>query len=246
MEYIRWMKAQPGYDPNTRHCLYGLDADLIMLGLCTHEPHFSLLREEVKFGKQSKRTSTPEETQFYLLHLSLMREYLDLEFQALKNTLKFPYDLESIIDDWVSCISYCACRHACNFRPICFTCFIFFSKVLMGFLVGNDFIPHLPHVHIASGALPMLYNAYKEVLPTLDGYINEKGHLRLDRFQKFMEKLSSFDINQFKETYADMKYFESKTNRKMGSDSNHKVIYCFRSYETSCPSTMILLPLTIF
>lgn len=57
-----------------------------MLGLITHEPHFSLLREEVRFtGRMSqKRSSAPEETTFHLLHLSLMREYLDYEFAELK------------------------------------------------------------------------------------------------------------------------------------------------------------------
>lgn len=47
MEYIRYMKSKSDYDSNTRHCLYGLDADLVMLGLCTHELNFALLREEV-------------------------------------------------------------------------------------------------------------------------------------------------------------------------------------------------------
>ncbi|KAK9681238.1 Xrn1 helical domain [Popillia japonica] len=189
MDYIRYMRAQPGYDPNTRHCLYGLDADLIMLGLCTHEPHFSLLREEVKFGKKStKRKSSPEEITFFLLHLSLMREYLELEFKELHDDKKmtFPYDIEKIIDDWV----------------------------LMGFLVGNDFIPNLPNLHIVNGSLPVLYETYMKVLPTFDGYINESGTLNLTRFEKFMQTLASIDLDSFQEQYADIKYFEMKTGRR--------------------------------
>ncbi|PNF32574.1 5'-3' exoribonuclease 1 [Cryptotermes secundus] len=195
MDYIRYMKSQPDYDQNTRHCLYGLDADLIMLGLCSHEPHFSLLREEVKYGRKAKqqRTSTPEETKFFLLHLSLMREYLELEFEVLKTTLPFPFDIEKIIDDWV----------------------------LMGFLVGNDFIPPLPDMHIINGALPTLYEAYIDVLPTLGGYVNEGGTLNLERFKKYMERLSAFDFEQFRETYADLKYFQGKTGRRLGSKERH-------------------------
>ncbi|XP_050302110.1 5'-3' exoribonuclease 1 [Anthonomus grandis grandis] len=193
MDYIRYIRSQPGYDPNTRHCLYGLDADLIMLGLCTHEPHFSLLREEVKFGKKStKRQSVPEEITFFLLHLSLMREYLEMEFSPLKDKLtKFEFDLENIIDDWV----------------------------LMGFLVGNDFIPHLPNLHIANGALPILYKAYMEVLPTLDGYINEGGELNLSRFEKFMQKLANFDLENFEEIREDLEYMSAKTGRKTTAHS---------------------------
>lgn len=47
--------------------------------------------------------SVPEEIRFALLHLSLMREYLELEFDSLKKSLKtFEFDIEKIIDDWVS------------------------------------------------------------------------------------------------------------------------------------------------
>jgi 5'-3' exoribonuclease 1 len=65
MEYIRLSKAQPDYNPNVRHCLYGLDADLIMLGLLSHDPHFCLLREEVKFGPARKKGNTRQAWLFF-------------------------------------------------------------------------------------------------------------------------------------------------------------------------------------
>lgn len=188
MEFIRSESRKPSHDPNTRHCLYGLDADLIMLGLTSHEPNFSLLREEVRFGgkKSQKRITAPEETTFHLLHLSLMREYIDYEFSEIRKHIGSDYDLERIIDDWI----------------------------LMGFLVGNDFIPHLPHLHINHDALPLLYKTYISVLPTLGGYLNENGHLNLRNFEKYLEKLSEFDREHFSEVFVDLKWFESKVGNK--------------------------------
>uniref|UniRef100_A0A8C6S1N2 5'-3' exoribonuclease 1 n=1 Tax=Nannospalax galili TaxID=1026970 RepID=A0A8C6S1N2_NANGA len=161
MEFIRSEKAKPDHDPNTRHCLYGLDADLIMLGLTSHEAHFSLLREEVRFGGKKTQSITTEK-------------------------ITFKYDIEKIIDDWI----------------------------LMGFLVGNDFIPHLPHLHINHDALPLLYGTYITILPELGGYINESGHLNLPRFEKYLVKLSDFDREHFSEVFVDLKWFESKVGNK--------------------------------
>ena len=78
------------------------------------------------------------QTNFFLLHLSLLREYLDLEFSSLATQIPFEYDLERIIDDFM----------------------------LMGIFVGNDFLPHLPDLHINEGALERIWDIYKAVLPT--------------------------------------------------------------------------------
>ncbi len=60
---------------------------------------------------------------------------------SLQTQLPFPYNLERIIDDWI----------------------------LLGYLLGNDFIPHLPNMHIHAESLTTLWDAYQVVLPQLDG-----------------------------------------------------------------------------
>lgn len=184
-EYIRRAKAQPDYDPNVRHCLYGLDADLIMLGLLSHDPHFCLLREEVTFGRQAtKKTKELEHQNFYLMHLCIVREYLELEFQELKGdgVLAFPYDMERIIDDFI----------------------------LMAFFVGNDFLPNLPNLHINEGALALMFKKYKEVLPKLGGYINEFGTINLERLGMLLDELSGVEYRFFEAEYQDEKWIRSK------------------------------------
>ena len=137
MQHIRDMKAQPNYSPNTRHCIYGQDADLIMLGLVTHEPHFTILREVIDFNFARNNPNAlkavkkfTKESDFQLLHLSVLREYLQMEFCHEAPNV----DLEHCIDDFV----------------------------FMTFLVGNDFLPHMPSLDIGDGAFDLLFKIYKE------------------------------------------------------------------------------------
>lgn len=193
MEYIRNAKAQPDYHPNVRHCLYGLDADLIMLGLLSHDPHFCLLREEVTFGRASKTKSKELEHQnFYLMHLCIVREYLELEFQDLKKEggTKIPFDMERIIDDFI----------------------------LMAFFVGNDFLPNLPNLHINEGALATMFRIYKQVLPQCDGYINEGGVINLSRLGLLLEELSKEEYRYFEVENSDLNWLKGKQIEANGEE----------------------------
>lgn len=190
MDYIRMFKTSNSFEPDTRHCIYGLDADLINLGLSTHEPYFSVLREEVSFSKNKQiKHCDPVRTNFQFLHLSLLREYIYYEFEELKDKMKFEFNLEKIIDDWI----------------------------LVNFLIGNDFLPHVPKFHINRRGVQYLYDAYKAILPKLDGYLNDNGKLVMGRYKKFLTQLSEYDFNLFNEKNFDFKILDQANEITFGS-----------------------------
>lgn len=183
MNFIRNLRSNTSdYNNNTRHCIYGLDADLIMLSLSTHAPHFALLREEVTFGRSSKQPKTLEQQNFYLLHISLLREYMELEFIDIADNLKFEYNFDKILDDFI----------------------------LIMFVIGNDFLPNLPDLHLNKGAFPVILQTFKEALLHLDGYINDNGTINLQRLKIWLEYLSQFELMNFEKDDIDVEWFNKQ------------------------------------
>jgi 5'-3' exoribonuclease 1 len=174
MDFIRQAKSHNGYDPNTRHCFYGADADLIMLSLLTHEPNFMIIREEhvVKKTKAGgvQRLDIQKTFNFQLIFISLLREYFQLEYSTLATKMRMRFDLERIIDD-----------------------FVFFC-----FFIGNDFLPSLTALDISEGSLDQLIDLYKELLPQMTDYITEDGKIYWDRAQPFIEMLGKHEVESFR------------------------------------------------
>ncbi|TKS75349.1 5'-3' exoribonuclease 2 [Collichthys lucidus] len=213
MDFIRRQRAQPNHDPNTHHCLCGADADLIMLGLATHEPNFTIIREEFKPNKprpcalcgqmgheikdcqgvaREKQGQHDEfadsmpasEQEFIFIRLCVLREYLARELTMA--SLPFPFDFERSVDDWV----------------------------FMCFFVGNDFLPHLPSLEIREGAIDRLVNIYKDVVHKTGGYLTENGYVDLERVEMIMQAVGVAEDNIFKKRKEDDESFKRRMKEK--------------------------------
>lgn len=197
MQFIRSQRSDPEYDPNTRHVMYGLDADLIMLGLATHEPHFRVLREDVnvrdakaktcklcgqqghyaencrgnakaKSGEFDEKGTTDELKPFVWLNVPILREYLAAEMFVPGQSFRF--DLERALDDWV----------------------------FMCFFVGNDFLPHLPSLDIHEDGIDKLIAIWRDNIPVMGGYLTCDGSVDLARAQIILQGLAKQEDAIFK------------------------------------------------
>ena len=168
-----------------------------MLGLGTHEPHFRVLREDVFFqeskgrtcricgqtghiadackGEVKQKNGEFDEKRdgvalkpFIWLHVSVLREYLEVELQVQEQSFRF--DLERALDDWV----------------------------FMCFFVGNDFLPHLPSLDIRENGIDTLIAIWRDNIPLMGGYLTKDGHVDLERAQYILDGLAKQEDAIFK------------------------------------------------
>lgn len=224
MDYIRRQRGQPDHDPNTQHVLCGADADLIMLGLATHEPNFTIIREEFLPNKPrpceicgslnhemakcegitvASSADLPAafgaEVKFIFVRLSVLKEYLKRTL-AMPN-LPFPYDFERVLDDWV----------------------------FMCFFVGNDFLPHLPSLEIREGAVDRLIELYKKCVYKTCGYLTDSGEVNLERVQMILKDLGMVEDEIFTQRQRREIQFRERNKqnkrRRTGDGPNFKELH---------------------
>jgi len=148
------------------YCLYGLDADLIMLALGTHLPNFYILREDLYDPRYN----------FFLIDIGAVHT----ELAELLN----PHSG----DEW--------------FPNLAINDFIFLC-----FMVGNDFLPHIPSIEIIENGIELILDIYKKVSGEMGHITSPDIKFRPQVLKKFLGILGSYEKENFEIKLARKKSF---------------------------------------
>lgn len=169
--------------------IYGLDADLIFLSLAVNIPNIYLLRESDQF-EQKKSVQSKKNIEKKMTYVSIdgLRDAYNKELKHLI----FQYEKIRVNDDLIN-----------DFIVICF-------------LLGNDFLPHLPTIHVNRNGLNEIINAYiitfgifKNKLVTMK---NGKTSLNSSFFLNMIEILKNREEHFYRYTLPESK--EKLSRRK--------------------------------
>ncbi|EAX90666.1 XRN 5'-3' exonuclease N-terminus family protein [Trichomonas vaginalis G3] len=160
LDFIREGRAISDWDPDLVHCLYSTDADLIFLGLQTHEKNILLLREADAANFQKSLSPFEAKTAitnysfdaFELIHFPLLREYLLLDFGCGID------EIEKVIDDFIA----------------------------ISFLIGNDFIPSFTDIDIRSGDYNDVIDQYRKFRDETKSHIVVDGNFDFQNLKIFL------------------------------------------------------------
>ncbi|EAA22935.1 very similar to mouse Dhm1 and Dhm2-related, partial [Plasmodium yoelii yoelii] len=241
---------------NWNHCIYGLDADLIMLSLVTHLNNIFILRDKFKLtndsihnnvvdniekmqsefnvnsesdsgevdsserevtinsesknitiNSESKEIDKSEEnknmanneslnncfnkthkyTHDYYLHYDELNSY---DFEIL-DIYKLRSSIKTQIATYINKLK--------KEKNIIFSINrVVDDIVFLSFLVGNDFLPHIPNIDINEGSMNEIFNSYIFYIYKYSNYITYKDKVHIERLKIVLKILSGQEFQYFK------------------------------------------------
>ena len=193
MEHIRENKDK---NKNCKYCIFSGDADFILLSLLVHESNIVILKKSnsIKTKNTYNFDFNKENNSLFFnefIYISVLREYLDIEFCKLKSKIKFSYNIERIYDDYV----------------------------LLLLLLGNDFIPGLMNLDSDGNVYESILNSYKNSIIKCKDYLTKDGIINFNSFKIFINELSLHENEYLNNKYDFFKriYLSKKNNNNSES-----------------------------
>jgi len=137
-------------------CIYGLDADLIMLSLVSRKEKIVLLRERTEYNIEKTDN-----------------EYIYLKIDPLKDYLIRSLNIRRIVDETIIIDDY----------------------IFICFLLGNDFMNHIPSLNLRYGGHDLLLKIYADLQNRYQGYFqlvdkDKSDLLHTTFFKEFIHEIA--------------------------------------------------------
>lgn len=151
---------------NDKICIYGLDADLIMLSLLNLNSHRIILLRDNTFNEKNK-----SDEKFAFIDISKLQNAICRELRSESESRS---NREIIVD-----------------------------YIFLCFMLGNDFLEHLPSLMIKENGLQALINNYIKVQAKY-GTSLVKGHMEIDicMFRDILQNLAQMETYFYKHVYS--------------------------------------------
>lgn len=188
---------------NEVHCVYGLDADLIMLSLCLTQKIY-LIREEVHFNKVNR------DNFLYFDVLSFKDQLVDYLTKLIDNESCFDNDSYIIDDDPTDnekdkSIFPISPQH------------LIIDYIFISFLLGNDFLPSLFCLNVSKYNIDLLLKSYISIISYRKKHIIENNKINYSILQQLLINLLVKENDIIKSFVYDLEHsrpFLKETNEK--------------------------------
>lgn len=203
------------------YVIYGLDADLFFLSMACKKKNIFLLREEQQFvnGK-------PEKSKLFDIIDDIAEEmrYVSIDITKKCYDIKMAEIIKNRLNDDSNKLNqrtdYCN-----DFVFICY-------------LLGNDFIPHLPTIDIKKNGLDIIIDCYVETYITLginllNRDINDKISINMIFLTELLRLLSNLEEQYYNEIIPKHEYKMSR-RKCFASDAYSKEMWDYENLRSAC------------